>query len=126
LADVFGADDVQSGGGGASCGAGERETGERWHDEGFRRFRLFRFAEQKTDAGTVDAGCVGVGGLSDDDAGVSGSGDMSDGAEVEPEAADVDGGGALALTEDVGDGDLLGSEAFGNANHPLPADGDAG
>lgn len=63
--------------------------------------------------------------MSDDDAGLSGHGDVGDGAEIESEAADVDGGGALALTEDVGDSDLLGSEAFGNANNPLPADGDA-
>ena len=43
---------------------------------------------------------------------------MGDDAEVEAEAADVDGGGALALAEDVGDGDLLRTEAFGDADGP--------
>ena len=47
---------------------------------------------------------------------------MRDGAEFEPEAANVDGGGALALAEDVGDGDLLCAEAFGDAHGPLAAD----
>jgi len=50
---------------------------------------------------------------------------VRDGPEFETETADVDGGGALALTEEVGDGDLLRAEAFGNANGPLAADGDA-
>jgi len=51
---------------------------------------------------------------------------VSDGAEFEPETADVDGGGALGLTEDVGDRDLLGAEAFGDADGPLAADCRAG
>ena len=51
---------------------------------------------------------------------------MGDGAEFEAEAADVDGGGALALAEEVGDGDLLGAEAFSDADGPLAADGGAG
>ena len=47
-------------------------------------------------------------------------------AEFEREAADVDGGGALGLPEDAGDGDLLGAEAFCDADGPLAADGGAG
>ena len=124
--EVFGADDVKAGGGGAGGGSGEREAGERGHDEGIGGFGLFGFAEQEADARAVDAGGVGAGGLGDDDAGVSGCGDVGDGAEFEPETADVDGGGALALTEEVGDGDLLRAEAFGDADGPLAADGDAG
>ena len=58
--------------------------------------------------------------------GVAGGGDVGDGAEFEAEAADVDGGGALGLAEEVGDGDLLCAEAFGDADGPLAADGDAG
>lgn len=51
---------------------------------------------------------------------------MGDGSEFEAEAADVDGGGAFRLTEEVGDGDLLCAEAFGNADGPLAAHGRAG
>lgn len=51
---------------------------------------------------------------------------MSDRAEFESEAADVDGGSALALAEEVGDGDLLCAEAFGDADGPLATDGGAG
>ena len=51
---------------------------------------------------------------------------MGDDAEFEAEAADVDGGGALGLADDVGDCDLLGAEAFGDAHGPLAADGGAG
>ena len=64
--------------------------------------------------------------MGDDDAGWSGGGDVGDGSEFEAEAADVDGGGALGLAEDVGDGDLLRAEAFGDADGPLAADGGAG
>jgi hypothetical protein len=71
-------------------------------------------------------GCVGAGGLGDDDAGFSGRGDVGYCAEFEPETANVDRSSALALTEDVGDGDLLCAEAFGDADDPLAADGDAG
>ena len=126
LIEFFGADDVKSGGGGGADGSGERETGEGWHDVCIGGCGLFGFAEQEADAGAVDAGGVGAGGLGDDDAGVSGCGDVGDGAEFEPEAADVDGGGAFALTDEVGDGDLLRAEALGDANGPLAAYGDAG
>jgi hypothetical protein len=51
---------------------------------------------------------------------------VGDGAEVEREAAEVDGGGALGLANEVGDGDLLGTEAFGDADGPLTADLGAG
>ena len=122
LVEVFGADDAQAGGGGAGSGAGEGEAGERGHEEGLGRLALFRFAEQEADARAVDAGGVGAGGLGDDDAGRSGCGDVSDGTEFEPETADVDGGGALGLTEDVGDRDLLGAEALSDADGPLAAD----
>ena len=124
--EVFGADDVKAGGGGSGCGSGEGETGERGHEEGVGRFGLCGLAEEEADAGAVDASGVGCGSLGDDDAGWSGGGDVGDGAEFESEAADVDGGGALALAEDVGDGDLLCAEAFGDAHGPLTADGDAG
>ena len=51
---------------------------------------------------------------------------MGDGAEVERHAADVHGGVALRLADDVGDGDLLRAEAFGDADLPLVADARAG
>ena len=70
---------------------------------------LLRFAEQEADAGTVDTCGVRVGGLGDDDTGVSGCGDVGDGAKFEPKPADVDGGCAFALADEVGDGDLLGA-----------------
>jgi hypothetical protein len=117
---------VEACGGGACCGAGEGEAGERGHDEGLGRSGLFWLAEQEADARAIDAGGVRRGGLGDDDAGRSGGGDVGDGAEFESEPADVDGGGALALAEDVGDGDLLCAEAFGDAYGPLAADGDPG
>jgi hypothetical protein len=126
LIEFLGGDDVEAGGGGRADGGGERETCEGWHDIGVGRCGLFGFAEQETDAGAIDAGCIGIGGLGDDDAWVSGCGDMRDGAEFEAKAADVDGGGALALADEVGDGDLLGSEAFGDAYGPLAAHGNAG
>jgi hypothetical protein len=63
--------------------------------------------------------------LGDDDAGVSGCCDVGDCAELKPEPADVDGRGALALAEQVGDGDLLWAETFSDADGPLTADGDA-
>ena len=87
---------------------------------------MFGLAEQEADAGAVDAGGIGGGSLSDHDAGFSRCGDVGHGAEFEPEAADVDGSGTLALAEDVGNSDLLRAEAFGDANGPLAADGDAG
>ena len=46
---------------------------------------------------------------------------MGDGAEVEREAAEVNGGGALGLADEVGDGDLLRAEAFSDADGPLAA-----
>ena len=61
--------------------------------------------------------------MGDDDAGFAGGGDVRDGAEFEAEAADVDGGGALGLAYEVGDGDLLGAETFGDADGPVAADG---
>jgi hypothetical protein len=94
---------VEAGRGGACDGSSESEAGERGHKKGIGRFGLFGLAEQEADAGAVDAGGVGGRGLGDDDAGLSGCGDVGDGAEFESEAADVDGGGALALAEDVGD-----------------------
>jgi hypothetical protein len=124
--EVFGTDDVQAGGGGACCSAGESEPGERRHDEGLRRFGFFGFAEQEADARAVDAGCVGQGRLCDDDAGFSGGSNVRDCTEFEAEAADVDGGGAFALAEKVRDGDLLCAEAFGDAHGPLAADGRSG
>ena len=51
---------------------------------------------------------------------------MREGAEVEREAADGDGGGALGHAADVGDGHLLGAEAFNGADLPLLPDDDAG
>ena len=83
-------------------------------------------AEKQADTGAVDAGGVGGGGLGDDDAGCSRCGDVGHCAEFEPETADVDGGGALALADNVRNGDLLGAEAFGDTHGPLAADGDAG
>jgi len=86
----------------------------------------FGFADQKADAGAVDACGGGGGGLGEDDAGRAGGGDVGDGAEVERETADVDGGSALGLADDVGDGDALGAEAFGDADGPVAADFGAG
>ena len=124
--EIFGADDAQAGGVGARCSAGEGETGERRHEEGVGRFGLGGLAEEEADAGTIDAGRVGGRGLGDDDAWFSGCCNVRDGAELEAEAANVDGGGALALAENVGDGDLLCAEAFGDPYGPLTADGDTG
>ena len=121
---------MKAGGSGAGVGSGEGEAVERGHDERIGRFGVLcgvgNGAEEETDAGAVDAGGVGGGGLGEDGAGLAGSGDVGDGAEVEREAADVDGGGAFALAEDARDGDLLGSEAFGDTDGPLAANGDAG
>jgi hypothetical protein len=89
-------------------------------------FGLFGFAEEEANAGAVDSGGVGQGSLGDDDTGFAGGGDVGDCAEFESETANVDGGGALALAEQVGDGDLLCAEAFGDADGPLAADGGAG
>ena len=50
---------------------------------------------------------------------------MGDNAEFEAEAADVDGGSAFGLAEEIGDGDLLRAETFGDADGPLAADGDS-
>ena len=50
---------------------------------------------------------------------------MGDGSELEAEAADGDGGGALGLADEVGDGDLLAAEALGDADDPFAADGGA-
>jgi hypothetical protein len=122
--DVF--DDAYADGCYAGGGGGEREAGEGGHDEaGGWCVDLFGFADEEADAGAQGAG-VGVGGLGDDDAGFGICGDVGDDAEVEPETTDVDGGGAFALAEDVGDGDLLGAEAFGDADGPGMADGGAG
>jgi hypothetical protein len=100
---------------------GEREAGERRHDEAGGSFDLFGDADEEAYAWTQGSG-VGVGGLGDDDAGFAGGGNVGDDTEVEPEAADVDGGGALALADDVGNGDLLGAEAFGDADSPVATD----
>jgi len=114
---------MQAGCGGACCGPGEGEAGEGRHDDGLWRFGLFGFAEQEADAGAVDASGIGNRGLCDDDAGFAGRGNVGDCAELKTKAADVDGGGALALAEEIGDGDLLRAEAFGDAHGPLTADG---
>ena len=116
---------MQAGRGGAGRGGGQGEAGEGRHDEGRGGVGFFGGAEKQADAGAVDAGGVSGGSLGDDDAGFARCGDVGDGSEFEPEAADVDRGGALALTEEVGDGDLLRAEAFGDADDPLTADGDA-
>jgi len=87
---------------------------------------LFGVCEEEADAGAVDASGVGVGGLGDDGAGLAGGGDVGDGAEFEGDAADVDGGGAFGLADEVGDGDVLRAEAFGDADGPLAADGGTG
>ena len=110
-----------SGGGSGGC-ADEREACERGHDEGLG-FGLLTVAEEEADAGAVYSGGVGVWGLGDDDAGFAGRSDVGDGAEFEAETADVDGGGALGLADEVGDGDLLCAEGFGDADGPLATDG---
>lgn len=51
---------------------------------------------------------------------------MGSDAEVEVEATEVEGGRALGLADEIGDGDLLGAEAFGDADGPLAADGGSG
>lgn len=117
---------MEAGGCCSCCGGGEGEAGEGGHDEGFGGGCGFGVAEEEADAGAVDADGVGGGGLGDDDSGFAGGGDVGDGTEFEAEAADVDGGGALGLAEEVGDGDLLGAEAFGDADGPLATDCEAG
>ena len=117
---------METDGSDACSGRGEGEASERGHDEGFGRLGIFGFAEEETDAGAVDTCGVGTGGLGDDDAGVSRCGDVGDDALFEAETTDVDGGGALGLTEEVGDGDLLRAETFGDAYSPLAANGGAG
>ena len=47
---------------------------------------------------------------------------MGDRAEFEGEPADADGGRALGLADEIGDRDLLGAEAFGDADGPFAAD----
>lgn len=126
MIEIFGADDAQACRRSACCGAGKGEARERGHDDGLGRFGSFGFAEQETDAGAFDVGGIGGWSLGNDDAWLSGRCEVRDCAEFEPEAANVDRSGALALTEDVGDGDLLCAETFGDADDPLPADGDAG
>ena len=83
---------------------------------------MFGVGEEEANAGAVDAGGVGVGGLGDDGAGLARGGDVGDGAEFERDAADVDGCGALGLADEIGDGDILGAEAFGDADGPLATD----
>lgn len=117
---------MQAGSGGAGGGSGEGEASERGHDEGVRGFGFGGFAEEHADARAIDPGGVGERGLGDDDTGIAGSGYVSDCAEFETEAADVDGGGALGLADEIGDGDLLRAEAFGDADGPLAANGAAG
>ena len=58
--------------------------------------------------------------------GVAGGVDVGEGAEVELHAADVHGGVAEGLADDVGDSDLLGAEGFGDADRPAVADAGAG
>jgi len=123
--EVFGAGDVEADVGDAGGGGSEREAGEGGHDVGGSGGG-FGIAEEEADSGAVDAGGVGGGGLGDDAAGFAGVGDMGDDTEVEAEAANVDGGGAFALADNAGDGDLLCAEAFGDADGPLAADGGAG
>ena len=43
---------------------------------------------------------------------------LRDGADIQTAAADVDVGGALALSDDIGDSDTLRSQAFGDADLP--------
>jgi len=117
---------VEADGCGSGGGAGEGEAGEGGHDEGFGGVACFGVAEEEADAGAVDSDGVGARGLGDDDAGFARGGDVGDGAELEAEAADVDGGGALGLADEVGDGDLLRAETFGDADGPLAAHGEAG
>ena len=123
--EIFRADDVKASGGSAGGGPGKGEAGERGHDEGLWRLGFFGLAQQEADAGAVDAGRVRGGGLRDDDSGISGCGDVGDYAEFKPKTTDVNGGGALALAEDVGNSDLLSAKAFGDADGPLAADGGA-
>ena len=117
---------MKAGGGGAGVGGGEAETGERGHDYSGGGLGFFGVAEQEADLRAVDALSVGGWGLGEDDAGLAWGGEVGDGAEVEREAAEVDGGGSLGLADEVGDGDLLGAEAFGDADGPLAADLGAG
>ena len=117
---------METDGSDAGSGRGEGEASERGHDEGFGRIGIFGFAEEEADSRTVDTGGVGSGGLGDDDAGVCSCGDVSDDALFKAKTADVDGGGALGLTEEIGDGDLLRAETFGDAYSPLATNGGAG
>ena len=125
--DVF--DDAHTDGSDAGGGGWEGQASEGRHDEGGRSswrrrwcFDLFGNTDEEADARTLGAGGVGAGGLGEDDAGFAGRGDVGDDAELEPEAADIDGGGSLGLADDVGNGNLLRAEAFGDAYSPLAAD----
>ncbi len=124
--EVFGAGDVKSGSGGAGGGGVKGETYERGHDEGGDWFGVLRGAEQEADLRAVDAFCAGGGGLGEYGAGGGGGLKVRDGAEFEREASDGDGGGALGLADEVGNGDFLGAEAFSDADGPLAADDGTG
>jgi hypothetical protein len=137
--ELFGADDVEAGGGGSGGGLDEGEAGEGGHDElggGFGVGDGFGggigagvgqgCAEQEADARAFNSCGGGSRGLGEDDAGGTGGGDVSDGSEFEAEAADGDGGGTLGLADEGGDGDLLWAEAFGDADGPLAADDGVG
>ncbi len=104
-------------------GVVEGEADEGGHEEGFGG--IGGGAEEQIDAGLIEAG-VGGRGLGEDGVGVAGCVDVGEGAEFELELADVHGGLLDGLADDVGDGDVLGTEAFGDADLPAVADARAG
>ena len=93
---------MEARGASARGGGGVAEADQRGHDVGGRD-DVLRIADKQADAGAVDAGGVDRRRLGEDDVGIAGDGEVSDGAEVEREAANADGGGALGLARQVGD-----------------------
>ena len=71
-------------------------------------------------------GGVGWWGLGEDDSGGSGRGESGDGADLELQAAEDEGGRGFVLAGGVWHGDGLGAEGFGDAHLPAAADAGSG
>jgi len=112
--------DAQAEGDGGVVGGGKAHAGEGGHDEGAVGIGGGG-AEQEVHAGLVDAG-IRRRGLGQDKVAVPRGLEMGEGAEVEGVAAKIHGGLAKGLGDDVGDRDLLGAKAFGDADLPAFAD----
>ncbi len=116
--------DTEAEGDGLVVGVRVAEAYEGGHDERIGSV-LGLGAEEEVDAGLVYAG-VGGRCLREDHVGIARGVEANLGAEVELVAAEVHGGLADGFAGDVRNGDLLGSEAFDDANLPAFADLGAG